>query len=33
MTADVTGTAPAILDIVGRIHETAAAPLERVTQP
>ena len=33
VTADVTGTAPAILDIVGRIHETAAAPLERVTQP
>ena len=33
VTAEVTGTAPAMLDIIGRIHETAAAPLERVTQP
>jgi hypothetical protein len=33
VTAEVTGTAPAILDIVSRVHETASAPLERVTQP
>ena len=33
VTAEVTGTAPAILDILSRIHETAAAPLERVSQP
>ncbi len=33
VTADVTGNAPAILDIAGRIHETASAPLERVSQP
>ena len=33
VTADVTGTAPAILDIASRVHETASAPLERVTQP
>jgi uncharacterized membrane protein len=31
--AEVTGTAPAILDIVSRIQETASAPLERVTRP
>ena len=33
VTAEVTGTAPAILDVVSRVHETASAPLERVTQP
>ena len=33
MTAEVTGHAPAILDIVSRIHETASGPLERVSQP
>ncbi len=33
VTAEVVGTAPAILDIVGRIHETASAPVERLTQP
>ena len=33
VTADVSGNAPAILDIAGRIHETASAPLERVSQP
>lgn len=33
VTADVTGTAPAILDIVSDIHETASAPVERVSQP
>ena len=33
VTADVSGSAPAILDIAGRIHETASAPLERVSQP
>ena len=33
VTAEVTGTAPAILDVVSGIHETASAPLERVTQP
>jgi len=33
VTADVTGDVPAILDIAGRIHETASAPLERASQP
>ena len=33
VTAEVTGTAPAILDIVSRVHETASVPLERVTEP
>jgi Flp pilus assembly protein TadG len=33
VTAEVIGTAPAILDILSRVHETASAPLERVTQP
>ena len=33
VTADVTGRAPAILDIASRIHETASAPLERASQP
>jgi Flp pilus assembly protein TadG len=33
VTAEVTGTAPAILDIVSRVHETASAPRERVTPP
>ena len=33
VTADVTGTAPAILDIASKIHETASAPIERVSQP
>jgi Flp pilus assembly protein TadG len=33
VTADVSGSAPAILDIAGRIHETASAPLERISQP
>ena len=32
--ADVSGTAPMIFDLgLGRITETATAPLERVTQP
>lgn len=30
----VTGTAPTLLDLpLGRIHESAAAPVERVTRP
>jgi Flp pilus assembly protein TadG len=33
VTADVSGSAPAILDLAGRIHESASAPLERVSQP
>ena len=34
VTADVSGYAPMIFDLdLGRINETAAAPLERVTQP
>ena len=33
VTVEVSGSAPAILDIAGRIHETASAPLERVSQP
>ncbi len=34
VTADVSGDAPAILDIgVSHLHETASAPLERATQP
>jgi Flp pilus assembly protein TadG len=33
VTVDVAGSAPAILDIASRIHETASAPLERVSQP
>lgn len=33
VTAEVTGTAPAVLDLFGRVHETASAPLERVSQP
>ena len=33
VTADVAGSAPAILDLVGQIHESATAPLERVSQP
>ena len=34
VTADVSGNAPAILDIgVSHIHEIASAPLERATQP
>lgn len=33
VTADVTGRAPAILDVVSLIHETASAPTERVSQP
>jgi Flp pilus assembly protein TadG len=33
VTADVSGKAPAIMDIAGQIHETASAPLERVSQP
>jgi Flp pilus assembly protein TadG len=33
VTADVTGNAPAILNLAGEIHETASAPLERVSQP
>ena len=33
VTADVSGRAPAILDIASRVHETASAPLERVSQP
>jgi Flp pilus assembly protein TadG len=33
VTADVSGSAPAILDIASRIDETASAPLERVSQP
>ncbi|HSU36283.1 MAG TPA: TadE/TadG family type IV pilus assembly protein [Propionibacteriaceae bacterium] len=33
-TADVTGRAPAMLDIgIGRIHESASAPLERTVSP
>ena len=33
-TADVNGEAPAILDIgIGRIHESASAPLERAVSP
>ena len=34
VSADVSGYAPMIFDLdLGRINETAAAPLERVTQP
>jgi Flp pilus assembly protein TadG len=33
VTADVSGSAPAILDLAGQIHESASAPLERVSQP
>jgi Flp pilus assembly protein TadG len=34
ITADVSGNAPMIFDLdLGRINETAVAPLERVTQP
>ena len=34
VTVDVTGLAPTLVDIgVSRVHEVAAAPLERVTQP
>lgn len=34
VTADVTGQAPSMIDIgVAQVHETASAPLERVTQP
>jgi Flp pilus assembly protein TadG len=34
VTADVSGNAPMIFDLdLGRINETAVAPLERVTQP
>ncbi len=33
VTAEVSGTAPAMLGIVGRVHETASAPVERVTEP
>lgn len=33
-TADVTGQAPSMLDIgIGRIHESASAPLERAVSP
>ena len=33
VTVEVTGTAPAVLDLFGRVRETASAPLERVSQP
>ena len=34
VTADVSGSAPMIFDLdLGRINETATAPIERVTQP
>ncbi len=33
VTAEVSGTAPAILDVISPVHESASAPLERVTQP
>ena len=33
VTAEVAGSAPTILDIASRIHETASAPLERVSEP
>ena len=33
VTADVTGNAPALLGLASGIHETASAPLERVSQP
>jgi Flp pilus assembly protein TadG len=33
VSADVSGSPPAILNVANRIHETASAPLERVSQP
>jgi Flp pilus assembly protein TadG len=33
VTVEVAGSAPTILNIASRIHETASAPLERVSQP